>query len=41
MEFLNNKKVDYGAFDIMTDDNLRDELKVCSNWKTYPQVFIN
>lgn len=41
MDYLNNKGVTYGAFDIMTDVDLRDQLKEYSNWKTYPQLFIN
>lgn len=41
MEYLDKKGVDYDAFDIMSDNDLRDQLKDYSNWKTYPQLFID
>lgn len=30
----------FGYFDILTDDAVREGLKVFSNWKTYPQLYV-
>ena len=35
---LNQHKVDYGTFDIFTNEKVRQGLKTYSNWPTYPQV---
>ncbi|CAF1541135.1 unnamed protein product [Didymodactylos carnosus] len=35
----NNIKFDY--FDILSDTNLREQLKKYSNWPTYPQLYMN
>ena len=40
IKYLNEKKVEYGHFNIFTNQNLRERLKVYSNWKTYPQLYI-
>jgi len=32
---------DYGTFDILTDDEVRQGLKEYSNWPTYPQLYID
>ena len=46
MEFFflfkfNYSSVDYGTFDILTDEEVRQGLKVYSDWPTYPQVYVN
>lgn len=38
---LNKHKVKYGYFDILTDNAVRQGLKTFSNWRTYPQIYIN
>ncbi|ORZ34337.1 thioredoxin-like protein [Catenaria anguillulae PL171] len=37
---LNDLKVTYDYFDILTDDDVRQGLKTFSNWPTFPQVYI-
>ncbi|CAN1807307.1 Monothiol glutaredoxin-S17 [Linum perenne] len=37
---LKEEKVDFGSFDILTDDEVRQGLKVYSNWSSYPQLYI-
>jgi Grx4 family monothiol glutaredoxin len=38
---LNNSKAEYSTFDILKDDEVREGLKTYSNWKTYPQLYID
>jgi len=38
---LDDLKADYGTFDILTDDEVRQGLKTFSNWPTYPQLYID
>lgn len=38
---LDDLKVEYGTFDILTDDEVRQGLKTFSNWPTYPQLYID
>ncbi|HKV53480.1 MAG TPA: Grx4 family monothiol glutaredoxin [Candidatus Binataceae bacterium] len=33
--------VPYGTIDVLSDPELREEIKVYSNWPTIPQVYIN
>jgi monothiol glutaredoxin len=33
--------VPYGTVDVLSDPELRDEIKVYSNWPTIPQVYVN
>ncbi|KAE8673361.1 Glutaredoxin-3 [Hibiscus syriacus] len=40
VEILKQEKVDFGSFDILTDDEARQGLKVYSNWSSYPQLYI-
>lgn len=40
LDLLNEHKVQFGYFDIFTDEEVRQGLKVYSNWPTYPQVYI-
>lgn len=37
---LNETKVTYDTFDILTDEEVRQGLKVYSDWPTYPQVYV-
>merc|ERR1719360_259712 len=32
---------EYGTFDILTDDEVRQGLKTFSNWPTFPQLYID
>jgi Grx4 family monothiol glutaredoxin len=41
VELLNENKVPFGCFDILSDDEVRQGLKKHSNWPTYPQVYVN
>jgi len=38
---LADLNADYGTFDILTDDEVRQGLKEYSNWPTYPQLYID
>lgn len=38
---LNSQKVKFDTFDILGDEQVRQELKKFSNWPTYPQLYIN
>ncbi|XP_019162260.1 PREDICTED: monothiol glutaredoxin-S17 [Ipomoea nil] len=40
VDILNQEKVDFNSFDILTDDEVRQGLKVYSNWSSYPQLYI-
>ncbi|XP_044461698.1 monothiol glutaredoxin-S17 [Mangifera indica] len=40
VEILQQEKVDFGSFDILTDEEVRQSLKVYSNWSSYPQLYI-
>jgi len=37
---LNGSGVQYGYFDILTDNDVREGLKKFSNWPTYPQLYV-
>lgn len=37
---LDQYKIDYQTFDILSDELVREKLKEYSNWKTYPQLYI-
>ncbi|ETN78209.1 monothiol glutaredoxin, Grx4 family [Necator americanus] len=41
IELLNGVKADYGTFDILRDEEVRQGLKKLSNWPTYPQLYLN
>jgi glutaredoxin-related protein len=32
--------VPYGTFDILGDEEVRQALKIYSNWQTYPQLYV-
>jgi len=38
---LDDLKAEYGTFDILTDDEVRQGLKKFSDWPTYPQLYID
>jgi len=41
IELLNAQGAKYNHFDILTDNDVRQGLKVYSNWPTYPQLYVN
>ncbi|XP_073239713.1 glutaredoxin 3-like [Porites lutea] len=41
VEILNAHGTKYSHFDILTDNEVRQGLKVYSNWPTYPQLYVN
>ncbi|KAK9681954.1 hypothetical protein RND81_10G039500 [Saponaria officinalis] len=41
VEILQQEKVPFKSFDILTDDEVRQGLKVYSNWSSYPQLYID
>merc|ERR1712179_404327 len=41
MTILEETKVSFSTFDILTDDEVRQGLKTFSNWPTYPQLYID
>lgn len=40
VDILSQEKVKFESFNILTDDEVRQGLKVYSNWSSYPQVYI-
>lgn len=40
VDILQQEKVDFESFDILTDEEVRQGLKVYSNWSSYPQLYI-
>ncbi|KAJ8761547.1 hypothetical protein K2173_004323 [Erythroxylum novogranatense] len=40
VEILREEKVNFQSFDILSDDEVRQGLKVYSNWSSYPQLYI-
>lgn len=41
VEILSKLDVEYSTFDILQDEEVRQGLKDYSNWKTYPQLYID
>ncbi|KAK9511710.1 hypothetical protein O3M35_000318 [Rhynocoris fuscipes] len=41
VQILKMHGVKYDAHNVLEDENLRNDIKVYSNWPTIPQVFIN
>merc|ERR1719240_1725439 len=37
---MNQLDIDYSTFDILQDEEVRQGLKDYSNWKTYPQLYV-
>uniref|UniRef100_A0A672LVI1 Thioredoxin domain-containing protein n=1 Tax=Sinocyclocheilus grahami TaxID=75366 RepID=A0A672LVI1_SINGR len=40
LEIMNSTGVEYGTFDILGDEEVRQGLKTYSNWPTYPQLYV-
>ena len=40
LHILKQEKIPFSSFDIFSDDEVRQGLKVLSNWPSYPQVYI-
>lgn len=40
VEILRQEKVEFQSFDILSDEEVRQGLKVYSNWSSYPQLYI-
>lgn len=40
VDILAQEKVEFESFDILSDDEVRQGLKVHSNWSSYPQLYI-
>lgn len=41
IELLNANNIEFSSFDILSDQTIRESLKVYSNWPTYPQVYLD
>ncbi|ESO99023.1 hypothetical protein LOTGIDRAFT_238952 [Lottia gigantea] len=41
IQILNDNQIEFGYFDILTDDDVRQGLKKYSDWPTYPQLYHN
>jgi Grx4 family monothiol glutaredoxin len=41
IEIFTNEQIPIATFDILTDEDVRQGLKVYSNWPTYPQVYVH
>lgn len=39
VQILNSVGVEFSSFDILNDEIVRQELKVYSNWPTFPQLY--
>merc|ERR1711871_919094 len=40
VEILDEESITYGHFNILSDEEVRQQLKVFSDWPTYPQVYV-
>ncbi|XP_073143298.1 monothiol glutaredoxin-S17 [Henckelia pumila] len=40
VDILRQEKIKFESFDILTDDEVRQGLKIYSNWSSYPQLYI-
>lgn len=41
LEILKEMKVEFGSFDILSDEGVRQGMKAFSNWPTYPQLYVS
>lgn len=41
VNLLRQEKVDYGHYDILRDENVRQGLKKLNDWPTFPQIIVN
>lgn len=39
VEILNEYNLDYATFDILKDEQIRQDLKIYSEWPTFPQFY--
>jgi len=39
VDILNKNNIQFGSFNILTDDEIRQGLKTFSNWPTFPQLY--
>jgi glutaredoxin-related protein len=40
VDLLQQEGVEFGTFDILSDEGVRQKLKELSEWPTYPQLYI-
>lgn len=40
VQMLQDEQIDFGSFDILQDEDVRQGLKTFSNWPTYPQLYV-
>ena len=40
-QVLKELKVDFGSFDVLSDDSIREGIKEFASWPTIPQLYIN
>jgi Grx4 family monothiol glutaredoxin len=40
VEILQTNEIPFASFDILTDEQVRSDLKVYSDWPTYPQLYV-
>lgn len=41
VDLLRTQDIEFGSFDILSDETVRSGLKVLNNWPTFPQLIIN
>jgi monothiol glutaredoxin len=41
VKILNHLQVPFKSFNILSDQSIREGIKVHSNWPTYPQIYFN
>ena len=41
VRILNHLNVPFESFDVLQDPALRENLKIFSNWPTFPQLYVN
>eukprot|EP00742_Colponemidia_sp_Colp-10_P001491 GILJ01001601.1.p1 GENE.GILJ01001601.1~~GILJ01001601.1.p1 ORF type:complete len:422 (+),score=70.66 GILJ01001601.1:54-1319(+) len=41
VDLLQTAGIKFGSFDILSDETIRSELKLYSNWPTFPQLYVN
>jgi len=41
VEILQSNNIEFGSFDILSDEGVRGTLKEIHNWPTYPQLYSN
>lgn len=41
VQLLQDEAIEFSTFDILEDNEVREQLKIYSNWPTYPQLYAN